>query len=483
MNGVGNILLEKEILLESGTNELEVLVFRLGAYTFGINVAKVREVLPSQQVTRIPKSHSSVMGAFRLRDTVVPCVSLRKHLGVKQGEGDESRVFILTDFSHQQTAFEVDAVERIHRLSWKQVLPFPSLSATTETPVTAVAHVDGRMILMLDFEMIADQVTEQKYRATAVDNPHGLPREQLKILLADDSPTIRQAVTTMLHESGYSNLEVFENGDETWKWIEKRLAESPEGEVADLLISDVEMPQVDGFHLTKRVKENPRLARMPVLLYSSVISSDNQKKGEAVGADAQIAKPDLHKIVGLADELIAKVGGKTTASFASSEPTNNETQPADANEESEESKSAHMEIPKTENKQEAKEATPPTPLLMVTFRQELAERAAHLRTLLTKIEAGEKTDDLANDMMRTMHNIKSASMVLPVKEVSSTTHLLETRLELWRDNHSDWPNEIVLDYIEWLEALSESNVDFSTTLEHATDLKRRLSELLEPSVA
>ena len=121
MTTLSHLLLDKEILLECGTNELELLVFDVADYTFGINVAKVREVLPAAAITRLPRAHGSIRGVFKLRDNVIPCVSLLDHLGIApKGENRESTM-ILTDFNQQQTAFLVDAVERIHRLSREHI--------------------------------------------------------------------------------------------------------------------------------------------------------------------------------------------------------------------------------------------------------------------------------------------------------------------------------------------------------------------------
>lgn len=304
---LANILLEKEILLESGTNELEVLVFHVGDYCFGINVAKVREVLPTTSITYLPKAHPSIRGVFKLRDQVIPCVSLLDYLGIESVRERSESTMILTDLNQQQTAFLVDEVERIHRLSWQNILAVPNLEALSHTPVTALARCEDRLVVMLDFEMILDEITSQYFRTDAVENPLGLPRETLKILLAEDSPTVREAIGATLRKSGYIQLEFFENGMEAWKWFEQRLAESDQVQTfAHLLICDVEMPQMDGFHLTKRIKEHPQLRTLPVLLYSSIITPDNRKKGQAVGADAQVAKPQLREVVRLADELIAK---------------------------------------------------------------------------------------------------------------------------------------------------------------------------------
>ncbi|KKL50428.1 hypothetical protein LCGC14_2305590 [marine sediment metagenome] len=285
MSSLSNILLDKEILLESGTNELELLVFTVADYTFGINVAKVREVLPWQKITSLPKAHPSICGVFRLREHVIPCVSLSRHLGVKAYSEDNDSTIILTDFNQQQTAFVVDSVDRIYRLSWENILAVPGLHALSKTPVTALARHESRLIVMLDFEMMLDNVTSQFFRTDAIDNPLGLPRETCRILLAEDSPTVREAIGTTLRNSGYTQVEIFDNGDEAWKWIQEKFSQRGRVEdVGDIIISDVEMPQIDGFHLTKKIKEHQELAKLPVLLYSSIVTPDNHKKGNLVGA-------------------------------------------------------------------------------------------------------------------------------------------------------------------------------------------------------
>ncbi len=305
MANVGNILLEKDILLESGTNEVEVLVFGVGGYTFGINVAKVREVLPAQTITALPKAHSSVIGCFRLRDRVIPCVSLHRHLDEQSGQKGDQVTIILTEFNQFQIGFVVDTVERIHRISWERVMAVPSVLTSSDSPVTAVANIEDRLVTMLDFEMIADQVSEQVAVTDAVPNPDSVPRDTLRILLADDSATVRKAAAKTLRNSGYTDLILFEDGEKAWTWIQQKLHDTGVAdEVASLVISDVEMPRIDGFHLTKNIKSHPQLCHIPVMLYSSILTPENLKKGEFVKADAQVTKPELSRIVKKADELI-----------------------------------------------------------------------------------------------------------------------------------------------------------------------------------
>jgi two-component system chemotaxis response regulator CheV len=298
-----NLMAERGILLESGTNEVEVLVFRVGNFLLGINVAKVREILPAQSITALPQSSPAVLGCFRLREQVIPCVSLHRYLDQPEAVLEHCKL-ILTEFNHSQIAFVVDTVDRIHRISWEQISPVPAVVSEVRSPVTSVTQIDETLVSMLDFESIAAAISQQDLSARTVANPRGVPREQLKLLVADDSATVRYAIESTLRDSGYQNIECFEHGGQAWEWLQQRLRETGDArDVADLLISDVEMPIMDGLHLTQNLKQHPELGRIPVVLYSSILTPDNLKKGKAVGADAQVTKPEMQRVVELADQL------------------------------------------------------------------------------------------------------------------------------------------------------------------------------------
>lgn len=525
MATLSNILLDKEILLESGTNELEVLVFDVADYTFGINVAKVREVLPAAQITALPRAHRSIRGVFKLRNRVIPCVSLLEHLGIASSRENPESTMILTDLNQQETAFLVDGVERIHRLSWEHILPVPGLEALSRTPVTALARCDQRLILMLDFEMILDDVTNQYFRTDEVANPLGLARESLRLLLAEDSPTVREAIGTTLRASGYTNLQFFENGADAWQWIEERFRAAGRVEdVGDLLIADVEMPRVDGLHLTKRIKEHPELRRIPVLLYSSIVTPDNRKKGDAVGADAQVAKPELTEVVRLADELISNAkqqnraaslreiagicqGGSSPSPKADS--TKPDASPAAPSRPAVEaaSKPSTPSVPKPvpapQPAAEPAPAPPQTPAppsnavppaekpaavgdgldvcpkgidgkLWYTFHRELIERTGHLRPLLESARRGDVSEAVCREIARTLHTIKSASMVVPVDSVTRCTHLAESLLEAARTSRTRWPDEQLLRYAEWLSAVTTAS-DVDAILAAGTEVEAALA--------
>ena len=300
---------KSDILLDAGTNELEILVFRLDDGLFGVNVAKVREVIRFREPTESPMRHDSVMGMINLRGQVVSLIDLRKHLGL--GAVDPSnpanRVIIM-EFNGLRSGYVVDGVDQIHRVNWKAVRPAPDVHSVDTSArnggasfstCTGVLDLDGSLVLMLDFESVADAILLQdKLHLERVENTEGVDRGSMRVILAEDSPFMRDLMQRVLTNSGYTRLEVYPNGSEAWNAIKDTHESNP----VHAVVSDIEMPQMDGLHLCKRIREHKNgLAGVPVVLFSSLISDDNRKKGEQVGATIQIAKPHLEEVVLLVD--------------------------------------------------------------------------------------------------------------------------------------------------------------------------------------
>jgi two-component system chemotaxis response regulator CheV len=302
---------QTEILLDAGTNELEVLVFRLGGGLFGVNVAKVREVIRFSSPAESPMRHLSVMGMINLRGSIVPLIDLGRHLGLGEADvSDPSNRVIVTEFNGIRSGYVVGGVEQIHRMAWTAVRPAPDVqsvdtserSAPPISTCTGVIELGGRLVLMLDFESVADAILmDDKLHLERVDNPDGVDRGSYRVILAEDSPFMRDLMRRVLTNSGYTGLEVFANGAEAWAAVESSHAERP----VHAVVSDIEMPQMDGLHLCSRIRgSRTGLASVPVVLFSSLISGDNLKKGEQVGASVQIPKPNLADMVLLVDRAV-----------------------------------------------------------------------------------------------------------------------------------------------------------------------------------
>ena len=298
--------MDTNILLESGTNELEVLEFTLGDNHYGINVAKIREILQYMPVTPVPNTHPSVEGIFMPRDTMITVINLKNCLNLPQT--DEKGLFIITNFNKLNVAFHVDQVIGIHRVSWENIIkPDETLTGEHGSTATGVIKMDDRLIVILDFEAIVASISPQTgLSVNDIDEMEARHRSDATILIAEDSALLSKLITECLKKSGYTNLIVEENGQEAWDVIEAMQAKGDITKHLDCIITDIEMPLMDGHRLTKLVKSDAELRDIPVIIFSSLVNEEMRKKGEQLGADAQLTKPEIGKLVEAIDKLIDK---------------------------------------------------------------------------------------------------------------------------------------------------------------------------------
>jgi two-component system chemotaxis response regulator CheV len=298
--------MDTNILLESGTNELEILEFTLNDNHYGINVAKIREILQYQPVTPVPNTHPSVEGIFMPRDTMITVINLKNCLGL--GEQDKKGLFIITNFNKLDIAFHVDEVIGIHRVSWEEIIkPDSTLNGQDGSVSTGVIKMENKLVVILDFESIVSSISpETGLRTNDIDNMEERARSDSPILIAEDSPLLSKLITDCLRKAGYEKLIVTSNGQEAW---DKLLAFKEEGNVKDkvhCIITDIEMPQMDGHRLTKLVKTDEVLKSIPLIIFSSLVNEEMKKKGEQLGADAQLTKPEIGMLVDAIDRLIGQ---------------------------------------------------------------------------------------------------------------------------------------------------------------------------------
>lgn len=298
--------MDTNILLESGTNELEVLEFTLGDNHYGINVAKIREILQYMPVTPVPNTHPSVEGIFMPRDTMITVINLKNCLNLPQTE--EKGLFIITNFNKLNVAFHVDQVIGIHRVSWENIIkPDETLTGEQGSTATGVIKMDDRLIVILDFEAIVASISPQTgLRVNDIDEMEARDRSDATILIAEDSALLSKLITECLKKSGYTNLIVEENGQEAWDVIKAMQAKGDITKHLDCIITDIEMPLMDGHRLTKLVKSDAELRDIPVIIFSSLVNEEMRKKGEQLGADAQLTKPEIGKLVEAIDKLLDK---------------------------------------------------------------------------------------------------------------------------------------------------------------------------------
>lgn len=298
--------MDTNILLESGTNELEILEFTLGPNHYGINVAKIREILTYQAVTPVPNTHPSVEGIFMPRDTMITVINLKQCLGIDAEIG--KGLFIITNFNKLDIAFHVDEVIGIHRVSWEAIIkPDSTLNGQDGSVSTGVIKMDNKLVVILDFESIVSSISpETGLRTADIDNMKERNRSDSTILIAEDSPLLSKLITDCLRKAGYVNLIVTNNGQEAWDKLCELKSAGKVNEAVDCIITDIEMPQMDGHRLTKLAKTDDKIKKIPLVIFSSLVNEEMKRKGEQLGADAQLTKPEIGQLVDAIDELIGR---------------------------------------------------------------------------------------------------------------------------------------------------------------------------------
>ncbi|MBI9081173.1 MAG: chemotaxis protein CheV [Pseudodesulfovibrio sp.] len=300
------------ILLESGTNELELLEFYINDIRkegeapvpnfFGINVAKVMQVIETPNLEPPESaSHPSFMGTIPLRDIILPVLDLSVWLELDMPK-TERDIVIVTEFSKSVTGFLVSGVSEIHRVGWGEVIPPTSIISQHTDAIVGLIDKGDYFVQLLDLETILVQFEPDDGVEMAIAD------QQYKILVADDSATIRMIVEKNLTEANFKPV-ITNNGEQALNTLMGYKAEAEaQGkditEYVNIVVSDIEMPLMDGFSLTKKIKNDPILQKLPVILYSSIITKELKHKGDSVGANLQISKPDLHTIPEKAIELI-----------------------------------------------------------------------------------------------------------------------------------------------------------------------------------
>ncbi|MCB1182059.1 chemotaxis protein CheV [bacterium] len=314
------------ILLESGTNEVEILEFVLNSQSFGVNVLKIQaiEQYDPSRVTQIQLSHPSIVGTLLFRDSCITLVDLRAEMdtpvsieeaggtaaaviGAESADSD-NRLVLVMEFNNRKTAFLVDGVNRIHRVSWESISPLSAFLNTPDSKFTGSLEIEDREILIVDLEKIVAEILpgDQLRNAVAADADHPLfaGRAAKTVFFAEDSAVVRETVETELGRGNYGNIRAFANGKECFDAISALRTESGGASLAgriDVLITDIEMPAMDGLALCRALKSDPATREIPVIIFSSLINEQIARKCEEVGADAYITKPQFKELVNLLD--------------------------------------------------------------------------------------------------------------------------------------------------------------------------------------
>lgn len=293
------------ILLESGIGEFEILKFTVNGKHYAINVIKVREILQIDKLSEVPNSPEAISGITLVRGEVVTVIDLKYVLEKNHYADSNHKMTLLCEFNQLKVAFLVDEVLGIHRIRWDQMQkPDDILNATL---VVGNINLDNAIYMMLDFEKIVMDISPQTGITTArIAGLEAKDRTKVELMLADDSPMIRQVLRDTLTYAGFTKLRFFDDGQQALDYLMTLVERKGEAFTEDvqLLITDIEMPQLDGHTLTRRIKEHKILKKLPIIIFSSLITDSLKHKGDSVGADAQMSKPEIGRLVLLIDKLL-----------------------------------------------------------------------------------------------------------------------------------------------------------------------------------
>jgi two-component system chemotaxis response regulator CheV len=284
----------------AGTNQLEILLFNLGPKTptdrnevFGLNVFKIREVLHVPQLALAPDMPPGVKGMTSLRGQIIPVIDLAHYLAMPAS--DQTKILIVTEFNRSIQGFLVDSVEHIHHLDWNEIkVPPPMIANRLGGLVTAVTELeDGRIVMILDVEKILSDTLGKSEDNSAFDAIEKI-QSSLKVLYADDSSAARNQIARTLDALGIRHISA-KNGEEAWQHLEEiaeraKIQNVPTSKLLQLVLTDIEMPGMDGYVLTRKIKEDVRFKDIPVIIHSSLSADCNVTVGKSVGVDAYVSK-------------------------------------------------------------------------------------------------------------------------------------------------------------------------------------------------
>lgn len=300
---------DRSILLESGTNELELMEFMVADGHFGINVAKVHEIIKFTvyPITPMPNANPFVEGIFKPRDKIMTVINLAAYMGLPPSEDTERDILIVTKFNNVETAFHVHDVKAIIKISWSDIeKPDKAIYGGEEGLATGIAKVEDRLITIVDFEKILVDISPASGIMISDIDQLGVREKSMKpVLIAEDSPLLERMILESLEKAGYVNVICCSNGKEAWNMLAsfKQTGSALEEHVC-ILITDIEMPQMDGHRLLKLIKSDEYMSKLPVIVFSSLITDEMRHKGESLGATAQISKPEIANLVTLIDKHI-----------------------------------------------------------------------------------------------------------------------------------------------------------------------------------
>jgi len=302
--------MDNEIIYDSTTNELQLLEFLVGHEFFGINIAKVSEIIRFTELTPVPSSPDAIEGVFMHRDKLVTVIDLHVVLTLPLQEEHGNGLFIVCDFEQFSVAFHVSTVLGIQRLTWSSIEKPPAVNKNSDNSITTgMAKLDDKIIMILDFEkIICDLSLNPEFEQEDFDNIEVPSTIDLNrhLVVAEDSPFLCKVLMDALKNVGFKNIHSYYNGSDAWDYIRSKKGSPTLRNDIAAVISDIEMPQMDGHTLTRLIKEDKELKGIPVFMFSSLIHENMRGRGDSAGADGQFSRSQIGELITALTEHLSK---------------------------------------------------------------------------------------------------------------------------------------------------------------------------------
>ena len=298
------------ILLEAGNNEVEFLEFILGGQLYGVNVAKVSQTLVwrEQRLIKTPGVSNGALGVVYFRGEPIVAIDLKEFLGMQDRKSNvdpENLLLLVLEFNRRRVGFLVDSVEGIRRVTWSEFHPIEDYAGMfDEVGVIGTVTLGERVVMILDVEAIMVEFDPRMgidYYTSMIAEESVIDRSSINVVYAEDSLLIQKKTIKTLKEIGFQNLTVFSNGLDALSYVE-----ATEPTSVDIILSDIEMPEMDGLTFCNRVKSNPRYQHIPFVFFSSLINDQMERKCKSMKAEACYSKPEIHVITQAIEKFVLK---------------------------------------------------------------------------------------------------------------------------------------------------------------------------------
>ena len=293
------------------TSVLELMEFTMAGDSFGINVAKVTEIMRYSPITPMTLSHPCIDGVFMPRGKLITIINLPRYMNLQESEDPSKDMFMLTNFDNINAAFLVHTVEDMHKINWSDVeKPSSIVYGNNDSVITGTTKIGDKIITIIDFEKVLYDINPETGLQISEVHRMGERFENTKpIVVVEDSVFLRKMLIESLEVAGYTNITSFDNGQDAWEYLIKCRSQAlaninPIEKYVSIIITDIEMPRMDGHHLTKLVKADDILVKVPVVVFSSLIDDAQKQLGERLGVSAHLSKPQIGKLISTLDEWI-----------------------------------------------------------------------------------------------------------------------------------------------------------------------------------